>query len=193
RLDRAIGRGGFGAVFEATDVRLQRQVAAKVMMGSMFGDQTALRRFEREARAAARIDHRNITRVHDYGAVGSGGAYLIMELVAGRTWRTELRRSGVIAPARASEWFRQLLEGVQFAHTLGIVHRDLKPENVMIVATPSGGDELKIMDFGLAKLLDSGTGVTETVTAAGMAMGTLGYMAPEVLTGGAVDERADIF
>ena len=143
RLERALGRGGFGAVFEASDLRLQRQVAAKVMMGSLFGDAVALRRFEREARAAARIDHRNITRVYDYGAVGSGGAYLIMELVAGRTWRAELGRSGVIAPAQASEWFRQLLDGLQFAHQLGIVHRDLKPENVMIV--DRGDDE----DHGL--------------------------------------------
>src|SRR5262249_31291844 len=188
RLDRALGRGGFGAVYEASDLRLQRQVAAKVMMGSLFGDAVALRRFEREARAAARIDHRNITRVYDYGAVGSGGAYLIMELVAGRTWRVELGRSGVIAPAQASEWFRQLLDGLHFAHQLGIVHRDLKPENVMIV-----GGEVKIMDFGLAKVLNTGTDVTELVTVAGMAMGTFGYMAPEVLTGGAVDERADLF
>ena len=75
---------------------------------------------------------------------------------------------------------------------MGIVHRDLKPENVMIVDTP-GGDELKVMDFGLAKVLDAGTGATESVTVAGTAMGTLGYMAPEVLTGGIVDERADIF
>src|SRR3979490_3372354 len=121
------------------------------MMGSLFGDPAALRRFESEARAAAKIDHPSITRVHDYGAVGSGGAYLIMELVAGRTWREELQRSGVIAPARTMEWFRQLLDGLQFAHSMGIVHRDLKPENVMIVAASSGGDALKIMDFGLAK------------------------------------------
>jgi serine/threonine protein kinase len=179
-------------VFEATDLRLHRQVAAKVMMGSLFGDQTALRRFEREARAAAKIDHRNITRVHDYGAVGSGGAFLIMELVAGRTWRAELRRSGVVPAARSSEWFRQLLDGLQFAHALGIVHRDLKPENVMIVES-AGVDELKIMDFGLAKVLDAGTGATESVSVAGTAMGTLGYMAPEVLNGGLVDERADLF
>ena len=178
---------------------MRRQVAAKIMLGSHFGDQTAIRRFEREARAAAKIDHRNITRVHDYGAVGSGGAYLIMELVAGRTWRQELQRSGIIAPARASEWFRQLLEGLQFAHKLGVVHRDLKPENVMIVdmsAAPgdSGtGDYLKIMDFGLAKVLDAGTGATESVTIAGTVMGTVGYMAPEVVNGGAIDERADIF
>ncbi len=199
RLDRALGRGGFGAVFEAADLRLRRQVAAKIMLGSHFGDQTALRRFEREARAAAKIDHRNITRVHDYGAVGSGGAYLIMELVTGRTWRQELQRSGVIAPARASEWFRQLLEGLQFAHKLGVVHRDLKPENVMIVDMSAAtgdsgtGDHLKIMDFGLAKVLDAGTGATESVTLAGTVMGTLGYMAPEVVNGGVIDERVDIF
>ena len=193
RLERALGRGGFGVVYEASDLRLQRQVAAKVMMGSTFGDVTALRRFEREARAAARIDHRHITRVHDYGAIGSGGAYLIMELVSGRTWREELKRFGVIAPARAAEWFRQLLEGLQFAHSMGVVHRDLKPENVMIVEAAGGADELKIMDFGLAKVLDGGTSVTESLTKDGAVMGTFGYIAPEVFAGGAVDERADIF
>jgi serine/threonine protein kinase len=113
-----------------------------------------------------------------------------MELVAGRTWRAELLQASVIPPARVSEWFRQLLEGLQFAHSLGVVHRDLKPENVMILAAPEG-DELKIMDFGLAKVMDA-TGATESVTVA-TAMGTLGYMAPETLTGAVVDERADLF
>ena len=211
RLERALGRGGFGAVYEASDLRLQRKVAAKVMIGSLFGDQTALRRFEREARAAAKIDHPNITRVHDYGTVGSGGAFLIMELVAGRTWRAELQRAGVIDPSRAADWFRQLLDGLQFAHAMGIVHRDLKPENVMIISPTcravaaeqqrrkpadeprAEAEVVKIMDFGLAKLLESGTAATETVSAAGMVMGTIGYMAPEMLTGGLVDERADIF
>jgi hypothetical protein len=193
RLERALGRGGFGVVYEATDLRLQRRVAAKVMMGSSFGDVTALRRFEREARAAARVDHRHITRVYDYGSVGSGGAYLIMELVAGRTWREELKGSNVIAPARAADWFRQLLEGLQFAHNMGVVHRDLKPENVMITAAAGGVDELKIMDFGLAKVLGGGTGGTVSLTQAGAVMGTFGYIAPEVFSGGLVDERADIF
>jgi hypothetical protein len=192
RLDRVIGRGGFGAVFEASDLRLQRQVAAKVMIGSLFGDQTALRRFEREARAAAKIDHPHITRVHDYGTVGTGGAFLIMELVAGRTWRAELQHTGIASPLRASEWFRQLLDGLQFAHGMGIVHRDLKPENVMI-AQAADGESVKIMDFGIAKVIDAGTGATESVIITGAAMGTIGYMAPEALTGGLVDERADLF
>src|SRR5262249_24507045 len=121
-----------------------------------------------------------------------GGAFLIMELVNGRTWRADLQRTGTIAAGRASDLFAQLLDGVGFAHTLGIVHRDLKPENVMIVDA-AGRDEVKIMDFGLAKVIDNGTGVTEAITGAGMTMGTLGYMAPETLTGGAIDERVDLF
>src|SRR5262249_4566351 len=176
---------------------------AKVMMGSLFGDQTALRRFEREARAAAKIDHPHITRVHDYGTVGSGGAFLIMELVSGNTWRAELQRMRAGAPSRAAGWFRQLLDGLQFAHGMGIVHRDLKPENVMIVSPKPDGmlraetdqrvETVKIMDFGLAKVMDAGAGATESVTVAGTALGTIGYMAPEALTGGLVDERTDLF
>ena len=114
-----------------------------------------------------------------------------MELVAGRTWREELKRSGVIATARAAEWFRQLLEGLAFAYKMGVIHRDLKPENVMIVETAEGGEELKIMDFGLAKVLTGEAG--ESLRQAGAVMGTFGYIAPEVFTGGLVDERADIF
>jgi GAF domain-containing protein len=193
RLERTLGRGGFGAVYAASDLRLQRRVAVKIMMGATFGDVTARRRFEREARAAAKIDHPHITRIYDYGSIGSGGAYLVMELVAGRTWREELKRTGVIDPARAAEWFRQLLEGLQFAHHLGIVHRDLKPENVMVAKTVDGLDDLKIMDFGLAKVLGAGAEVSESLTEAGAIMGTFGYIAPEIFTGGPVDERADIF
>jgi serine/threonine protein kinase len=122
-----------------------------------------------------------------------------MELVAGRTWREELRRAA-ISPARAADWFRQLPDGLQFAHAMGIVHRDLKPENIMIIADDAGArglsraDDIKIMDFGLAKVLDGGVaGVTESVSIAGAAIGTIGYMAPEALTGGSVDERVDIF
>ena len=112
RLDRALGRGEMGAVYEAGDLRLHRRVAVKVMTGALFGDRQALRRFEREARAAARLDHAHITRVHDYGTIGSDGAYLVMELVAGRTWRAELHCAGTIDPSRAADWFRQMLDGL---------------------------------------------------------------------------------
>jgi GAF domain-containing protein len=191
RLEHALGRGGMGAVYEGLDLRLNRRVAVKVMMGSLFGDQMALKRFEREAQAAARLDHVHITRVHDYGAIGGGGAYLVLELITGRTWRHGLR-SGVIEPARAAEWFRQLLAGLHFAHQAGIVHRDLKPENVMVVQQPDGVEQIKILDFGLAKVHESDPDATQ-LTRAGAPMGTLGYMSPEELTGAGVDLRADLF
>jgi eukaryotic-like serine/threonine-protein kinase len=191
RLEHALGRGGMGAVYEGLDLRLNRRVAVKVMMGSLFGDQVALRRFEREAQAAARLDHMHITRVHDYGTIGAGGAYLVLELITGRTWRHGLR-SGVIEPARAAEWFRQLLAGLHFAHQAGIVHRDLKPENVMVVQQPDGVEQIKIMDFGLAKVHESDPDATQ-LTRSGAPMGTLGYMSPEEWTGAGVDLRADLF
>jgi serine/threonine-protein kinase len=178
-----------GAVYEASDLRLGRRVAVKVMVGSLFGNQQALRRFEREARATARLDHVNITRVYDYGSIGSDGAFLVMELLAGVTWRAELQRQGPIAPSRAVGWFDQLLLAVAAAHAAGVIHRDLKPENVIL----GGGDVIKVLDFGLARLHAPDSVETQTVTVPGTVMGTFGYMAPEQITGGNVDERTDLF
>jgi len=192
RLERLLGRGGMGAVYEASDLRLARAVAVKILLGRAFGDRQALRRFEREAQAAARLTHPNVVAVYDFGPVGADGAFIAMELVRGRTLRAELRRHGICPPAVAAEWFEQVLAGVEAAHAQGIVHRDLKPENAIIATGPDGRDRVKVLDFGLAKLVASGnedTGLTQ----AGAVMGTLGYMAPEQMTGGSVDERTDIF
>ena len=147
RLESRIGRGGMGAVYDATDLRLNRNVALKVMVGSLFGNHAALRRFDREARATASLVHPNIVAIHDYGTVGSDGAYLVMERVAGATWRSELDKRGALAPETAARWFDQLLSGLEAAHTAGIVHRDLKPDNVLV-----DNDQIKILDFGLAKM-----------------------------------------
>ena len=192
RLDRLIGSGGMGAVYEAADLRLARSVAVKVMRGRSFGDRQALRRFEREAQACARLTHPNIVTVFDFGAVGADGAYLVMELVRGRTLRCELDRRGHLPAAVAAIWFEQLCEGVAAAHQQEVVHRDLKPENVLIAATPAGGDTVKVLDFGLAKLRTA-SDQTESFTSPGVVMGTAGYMAPEQLTGAGVDHRADVF
>ncbi|HEY3136061.1 MAG TPA: protein kinase, partial [Blastocatellia bacterium] len=132
RLEQLIGRGGMGAVYEASDLRLNRRVAIKIMLGNMFGDPTALRRFEREAQASARLNHPNIIAVYDYGGIRTDGAYLVMELVRGTTLRSELQRVGRLDPKIAAAWFAQLLEGVKAAHQAGVIHRDLKPENVLI-------------------------------------------------------------
>jgi RIO-like serine/threonine protein kinase len=193
RLDRLLGKGGMGAVYEAMDLRLDRKVAIKIMLGSMFGDRTALRRFEREARASARLNHPNIITVYDYGVTGAEGAYLVMEMVKGFNMRTAIENEQVIAPAVAAEWFDQVLEGMQAAHKSGIVHRDLKPENILISKTGRESGAIKILDFGLAKVLQLDLSDQKTMTARGTVLGTFGYMSPEQLSGEDVDERSDIF
>ena len=191
RLDRLIGKGGMGAVYEAADLRLARSVAIKIMLGRNFGNRQALKRFEREAQASARLTHPNIVTVFDYGAVGADGAFLVMELVQGRTLRAEFERRGSLPPAVAAAWLAQICEGVAAAHERNVIHRDLKPENVLIAAMATGGDRVKVLDFGLAKIRAAGedSGLTQP----GVIMGTAAYMAPEQLAGGEVDQRADVF
>jgi serine/threonine protein kinase len=197
RLEKLIGRGGMGAVYEATDLRLNRRVAIKIMLGNMFGDRTALRRFEREAQASARLNHPNIITVYDYGAIRTDGAYLVMELVRGTTLRSELQRLGRLDPRTAAAWFTQLLEGVNAAHEAGVIHRDLKPENVLISADATGQEktraQIKVLDFGLAKILQVDPANPQSLTTPGTIIGTFAYMSPEQVTGEEIDERSDIF
>ena len=192
RLDRLIGKGGMGAVYEARDLQLERLVAVKIMLGRSFGDQRTLRRFRHEARAAAQLNHPNIVAVYDVGRLEAEGAYLVMERVHGVTLRAELQR-GPLRPRVVAEWFDQMLAGVSAAHGRGIVHRDLKPENVIGTSAGDRPFVVKILDFGLAKLAPDATLATGTMTSDGAVMGTLGYMAPEQLLGQQVDHRADIF
>jgi serine/threonine protein kinase len=193
RLDRRIGQGGMGAVFEATDLRLRRKVAVKVLSGRLFGNLAALRRFEREAEACARLAHRNIVAIHDFGRIGEEGAYLVMEFLAGSTLRSELKRNARIAPPVAAEWFGQLLTGLQTAHEAGVTHRDLKPENILITPNEAGGDRVVILDFGLAKLGLAEPATGDSLTAPGTIVGTVGYMSPEQLSGQPSDQRSDLF
>jgi serine/threonine-protein kinase len=189
RLDRLIGRGGMGSVYEAWDIGLQRTVAVKIMFGA-FGENRALRRFEREARTAAALHHPNVVSIYDYGAVGEG-AYLVMERIYGVTLREEID-GGPMAPAALAVRFDQLLDGLSVAHGNRIVHRDLKPENVL-VQDRDNSLNVKIVDFGLAKMKSLDAPSSGTITEDGAIMGTVAYMAPEQLFGGEVDHRADIF
>ena len=193
RLDRRIGTGAMGAVYRAKDLRLGRDVAVKLMVGSLFGNRSAVRRFEREARAAARLSHPNVVAIHDFGAVGADGAYLVMELIEGRTLRAELRARGRLETATVAARFDQLLEGLAAAHARGIVHRDLKPENLIIAPLNGGGELVKILDFGLAKVAPGTIEDQASLTVAGAVVGTIGYMPPEQLLGEEVDDRADTF
>jgi RIO-like serine/threonine protein kinase len=197
RLDRLVGRGGMGAVYEATDTRLYRKVAVKILAGTSFGNKEALRRFEREAQAVAGLSHPHIITVYDYGVLETEGAYLVMELVRGETLGSVLKREQSLSPQVAADWLDQTLGAVEAAHRAGIVHRDLKPDNIFITEGEKGQRVVKVLDFGLAKI--SQHGAEESITQAapmttpGAVMGTLAYMSPEQLTGAAVDERSDLF
>ncbi len=193
-----LGAGGMGEVWRARDMRLDREVAIKVLPHSFANDADRLRRFEQEARATSATNHPNILTVYDIGAASSelGGApYIVEELLDGEELRARLN-DGAIPPRNAIEYARQIAEGLAAAHAKGIVHRDLKPENVFI--TKDG--RVKILDFGLAKLRPQPTTqagseieTRKLITDPGTVMGTVGYMAPEQVRGQEADTRADIF
>jgi serine/threonine-protein kinase len=172
---------------------LARVVAVKILLGRAFGQQTALRRFRREARAAARLDHPRIVRMYDYGALEGEGAYIVMERLQGSTLRVELERLKTMRPLEVAAWFDQILDGLAAAHVQGIVHRDLKPENVMGRRSELDRLAVTILDFSLAKEAAADAFTTGTMTLEGAVMGTLGYMSPEQLLGQPVDHRTDLF
>jgi eukaryotic-like serine/threonine-protein kinase len=195
-----LGAGGMGEVYSATQSSLGRQVAIKVLASASALDPERLRRFEQEARAASALNHPNIISIYDIGRENST-AYIAMELVDGKTLRS-LLEAGPIPIKKTLQIATQIADGLAKAHAAGIVHRDLKPENVMV----SRDGFVKILDFGLAKLLPSLNGsdsssetMAMAMTAAapgthpGMVMGTAGYMSPEQARGGNVDYRSDIF
>jgi WD40 repeat protein len=187
-----IGSGGMGEVYRARDPRLGREVALKVIRGECVEGADRLQRFEREARAAAALNHPNILTVHDVGS-DAGTAYVVTELLEGETLRAVLSRR---SPARSQvlSFAVQAAQGLAAAHQKGIVHRDLKPENLFL--TTEG--RVKILDFGLAKLAGvpsagSGQATEERSTRSGVVLGTVAYMSPEQAKALAVDARSDIF
>jgi hypothetical protein len=192
RLERLIGKGGMGAVYEATDRRINRRVAVKILSGAMFGNRAALRRFEREAQTAGRLQHSNIITVFDYGVLSTEGAFLVMELFRGKSLRQILESEERVEAQTIVAWFAQVLDGVEAAHEQGIIHRDLKPDNILISRSADGAPRLCILDFGLARLNEQGPGA-QSVTVPGTVMGTFGYMPPEQLRGERTDERSDLF
>ena len=187
-----IGAGGMGEVWRARDQRLQRDVAVKVLIGTNAHTGEALARFEREARAVAALSHPNILSIHDFGTE-SGTLYAVMELLEGATLRERLEQSE-LEISRALDWGHQIAQGLAAAHERGITHRDLKPENIFI--TRDG--VVKILDFGLARLEENGTGLdrdadTIAQTTPGAIVGTIAYLSPEQARGETADHRSDIF
>ena len=192
RLNRRLGAGGMGVVFEAFDLRLNRPVAVKIMLSELFGNMDALARFRREAHAVASLRHPNIVGVHDFGTFPVGGAFLVMDLVGGLSWRKHLRQQDVLTPERVAGWVEGLCAGISAAHSSGIVHRDIKPENVMISEGPAGEVSV-VLDFGLAKLHQPTESDRVEATVIGSVMGTRSYMSPEQRAGERVGTPTDVY
>jgi len=189
-----IGAGGMGEVYRAHDARLGRDVAIKVLPASFSSDPDRLRRFAQEARAAAALNHPNILAIFDIGD-WEGAPYIVSELLLGETLRDRLK-NGALPARKTIDYALQIARGLAAAHDKGIVHRDLKPENIFL--TENG--QVKILDFGLAKLTQAEQGdstpdaaTVQVATDAGLVMGTAGYMSPEQVRGKAADQRSDLF
>lgn len=183
RLDRRLGGGGMGTVYEATDMALEGRVAAKVMRDELAGSATAAERFRREARAAAAFSHLNVVTIHDFGVAAESRAFLVMELLDGVDLRGELKQKQRLPAARVVDLLRGVCAALEAAHQRGLTHRDIKPENIFL-ARAAGAEVPKVLDFGLAKFV-SPSAATQSVTETGVGqlVGTLRYMSPEQLRG----------
>src|SRR6266404_5492117 len=190
-----IGEGGMGEVYRARDTKLNRDVAIKVLPAALSQDEDRLRRFEQEAQAASALNHPNILAVYDVGT-HDGAPYVVSELLEGESMKERLD-DDPIAQRKAVDYAVQVTHGLTAAHEKGIVHRDLKPDNLFI----TNDDRVKILDFGIAKLIEPvGEGIAQTDIATrkvhtdpGTVMGTVGYMSSEQVRGRHVDHRSDIF
>ncbi|HZF37764.1 MAG TPA: protein kinase, partial [Blastocatellia bacterium] len=184
------------SVYRAVHQQLERSVAIKILRAEFLADQIIAERFNREARAAAKLKHPNIVAIYDFGFMMNGGAYLVMELIEGRSLREELRTHsaghGQMRPERAVAIMTQVCAGIEAAHRQGIIHRDLKPDNVMIEATAEATERILVLDFGIAKLKDREQGV-QGITDENTIIGTPNYISPEQCTGQAIDARSDIY
>ncbi|MEU4197499.1 Stk1 family PASTA domain-containing Ser/Thr kinase [Kribbella sp. NPDC026611] len=184
RVGARVAKGGMATVYQALDMRLDRTVAVKVMHDGLGDDAQFTRRFVAEARAAARLSNPNVVAVFDQGD-DNGTLFLAMEYIPGRTLRDVIRDEAPLSPARALDLLAPVLSALSAAHDAGIVHRDIKPENVLI----SDKGVVKVADFGLARAV-SATGNTATQ---GLLMGTVSYLAPELVTDGSADARSDVY
>ncbi len=189
RVEALVGLGGMGAVYCAYHTGLDRRVAFKILQPNIaVADEHLVGLFEREAKVAGRLSHENIVDVKDAGRTPDGTAYIVMEWLEGRTLDEELRAHGALSFARAGEILRQIAAALAEAHSKHVVHRDLKPANVMLVQKNDGREVIKVLDFGIGKIL------TETGAAVSAVMGTPSYASPEQLQlGGKIDGRSDIY
>ena len=196
RIESVLGVGGMGAVYEATQLNINRKVALKIVRPDFAGDPMMVARFEREARAAAAVHHPNVVVVHEFGRADDGTLFLVMELLSGESLSTRMKREGRLPAREAARLAHEVAAALEAAHTAGVVHRDLKPDNIFLVA----GGGLKVLDFGIARILDrsdaaAGAHGTDSsaLTEMGQMLGTPRYMSPEAVARMPVGPPADLY
>jgi eukaryotic-like serine/threonine-protein kinase len=193
RIDALLGRGGMGAVYQATHQAIGKRVALKFLWRDAARDADAVTRFQREAEAASRVESAHIVQIFDSGATDDGLPFLVMELLTGEDLRTRLRREGRLGLAEAIHVAGQVARGLIRAHEAGIVHRDLKPDNIFLCRRDDDPVFVKIVDFGISKVARGNAGPT-TLTRRGVVLGTAFYMSPEQARAYQdVDGRTDLF
>lgn len=191
-IEQRIGRGGSGTVYRARHAIIHRPVALKVLSLDLVSEPDALERFRREAETAAHVKHINLVPVTDFGLTADGVAYLVMEFIEGSSLRKILDRERTLQPDRIVRLMKAICSGVHAAHRRGIIHRDLKPDNVMIEVVDD--EEMpRVLDFGIAKLMDAVQVTSGFRTETGSVMGTPHYMSPEQCEGKPLDARSDIY
>ena len=189
RVERRLAGGGMGVVYAATDTRLDRKIALKVVHAHLAHDARILERFRREASAAGGLEHPHIVQVTDFVEAEGAPPFLVMELLQGEPLSEVLRRERTLDAGRMAFIAWQTLDALGAAHAAGIVHRDLKPANIFLTTVAGVRDVVKVLDFGVAKLSDSAMKLTQ----AGDVIGTPAFMAPEQLRGEEIDGRADLY
>jgi serine/threonine-protein kinase len=191
-VEKKIGDGAMGIVFQATHPSIGKRVALKVIHAELATNEEMLSRFFNEARAVTQIGHHNIVDVQDFGQTPDGDSFIVMELLEGRGLSAAMTAAnGAMPIERALHIAKQIADGIEAAHARGIIHRDLKPDNIMLVNRGGDSDFVKILDFGLAKLTGPSTMSHKTKT--GTLLGTPHYMAPEQAEGKKIDHRVDVY
>mgnify|MGYP001820597775 CR=1 FL=1 len=192
RIEQQIGVGGMGTVYRAHQTSVGRDVAVKVLRLELARDDQAVARFEREARLCTALDHPNLVRVFLSGRLPDGRLYIVMELLRGRSLAEELEAHGPPSLERAVIMIMKLCAGLGAVHAAGVVHRDINPENIYLVQRGSDHDFVKLVDFGIARVLES-DGLAPTTTQSGRVFGTATYISPEAATGDETDHRSDVY
>ncbi|MBI5516362.1 MAG: protein kinase [Deltaproteobacteria bacterium] len=188
-LERVLGAGGMGVVYDARD-NLSRRWAVKILHRDLITNKDIVLRFQQEAQIASRLDHPGIVRVHQFGQLRDGNLYLVLEFLEGPTLAEAMDAQGPFATARAVNVVARVADAIGYAHAQKIVHRDLKPENIILTSADGDPEFPKVLDFGIAKmLLGSGSFVTQ----AGLIFGTARYISPEGAAGEPVDQRGDVY